>query len=61
MANWKNGGPDLAEGPSKGLHYRLQEKYLQDRICQGNVPEWMVSGWAILIQKDSEKGAQASN
>ena len=64
MANWKAAGPDLVQGFSfkklTGLHSRLQE-CLQDCICQGNVPEWMVRGRALLIQKDTAKGAQASN
>ena len=30
-------------------------------MCQGNVPEWMVRGRTVLIQKDPAKGAQASN
>ena len=42
-----------------GLHSRLQE-HLQDCVCQGNVPEWMVIGRTVLIQKDPVKGAQAS-
>ena len=45
MANWKAAGPDLVQGlwfkKMMGLHSRLQE-CLQDCICQGNVPEWMV-------------------
>ena len=64
MANWKAAGPDLVKGfwfkKLTGLHTRLQE-CLQDCICQGNVPEWMVRGRTVLIQKDTAKGAQASN
>ena len=64
MANWKTADPDLVQGfwfkKLTGLHSRLQE-CLQDCICQGNVPEWMVRGRTVLIQKDTAKGAQASN
>ena len=58
MANWKAAGPDLVQGfwfkKLTGLHSRLQE-CLQDCICQGNVPEWMVRGRTVLIQKDTAK------
>ena len=64
MANWKVAGPDLVQGfwfkKLTGLHSRSQE-CLQDCICQGNVPEWMVRGRTVLIQNDSAKGALASN
>ena len=64
MANWKAAGPDLVQGfwfkKLTGLHSRLRE-CLQDCICQGNVPEWMVRGRTVLIQKDTAKVAQASN
>ena len=64
MANWQAAGPDLVQGfwfkKRTGLHSRLQE-CLQDCILQGNVPEWMVRGKTVLIQKDTAKGAQASN
>ena len=64
MANWKAAGPDLVQGfwfkKLTGLHSRMQE-CLQDCICQGNVPEWMVRERTVLIQKDTAKGAQASN
>ena len=64
MANWKAAGPDLIQGfwikKLTGLHSRLQD-CLQDCICQGNLPEWMFRGRTVLIQKDTAKGAQASN
>ena len=64
MANWKASGPVLVQGfwfkKLTGLHSRLQE-CLQHCICQGNVPEWVVRGRTVLIQKDTAKGAQASN
>ena len=64
MANWNAACPDLVQGlwfkKLTGLHSRLQE-CLQDCICQRNVLEWMVRGRTVLIQKDTAKGAQASN
>ena len=64
MANWKAAGPDLVQGywfkKLTGLHPRLQ-LYLHDCVRQGNVPEWMVRGRTVLIQKDPTKGTQASN
>ncbi|XP_037801964.1 uncharacterized protein LOC119596706 [Penaeus monodon] len=41
-------------------HPRLQ-LHLQDCVRQGNVPEWMVKGRTVLIQKDPTKGTQANN
>ena len=64
MANWKAAGPELVQGfwfkKWTGLHPRLQE-CLQDCVCQGNVPEWMVRGRTVLIKKDPVKGVQASS
>ena len=64
MANWKAAGPDLVQGnwfkKLPGLHPRLQ-LHLQDCVHQGNVPEWMVRGKTLLIQKDPSKGTQANN
>ena len=64
MANWKAAGPDLVQGfwfkNLPGLHPRLQ-CLLQDCVYQGNVPEWMVKGRTVLIQKDPMRGTQASN
>ena len=64
MANWKAAGPDLVQGfwfkKLTGLNSRLQ-LCLQECIQQGNVPEWMVRGRTVLIQKDPNKGNQASN
>ena len=63
MANWKAAGPELVQGfwfkKLTGLHPRLQE-CLQNCVCQANVPEWMVRGRTVLIQKDPATGAQAS-
>ena len=56
VANWKAAGPDLVQGfwfkKLTGLHSRLQE-CLEDCIGQGNVPEWMVRGRTVWIQKDT--------
>ena len=64
MANWKAAGPDLVQGywfkKLPGLHPRLQ-LYLQECMHQRNVPEWMVKGRTVLIQKDPTKGTQANN
>ena len=64
MASWKAAGPDLVQGywlkKLSGLHPRLQ-LHFQECVQQGNVPEWMVRGRTVLIQKDPSKGTQASN
>ena len=40
---------------------KIEEVRRGNCIYQGNVPEWMVRGRTVLIQKDTAKGAQASN
>ena len=64
MANWKAPGPDWVRGywfkrfPS--LHTSIAAA-LQDCVSYGVVPEWMVKGRTVLIQKDPAKGTVASN
>ena len=64
MANWKAPGPDGVRGfwfkrfPS--LHSSITAS-LQEVLESGLVPDWMVKGRTILIQKDSAKGTVASN
>ena len=36
-------------------------KWLQVCLDEGNVPEWMVKGRKVLIQKDPATGTVASN
>ena len=64
MANWKAPGPDGVRGfwfkkfPS--LHSTLTAA-LQKCLESGHVPDWMVKGRTVLIQKDPAKGSVASN
>ena len=64
MSNWKAPGPDGVRGfwfkkfPS--LHQAMADG-LQDCLDEGGVPEWMVKGRTVLIQKDPAKGTVASN
>jgi len=65
MANWKEApGPDWVRGywfkrfPS--LHETITAA-LQECLLSGDVPEWMVKGRTVLIQKDPAKGSAASN
>ena len=64
MASWKAPGPDGVRGfwfkkfPS--VHEKLALS-LQECLVSGEVPEWMVKGRTVLIQKDPTKGNQASN
>ena len=62
MANWKAAYLVQVYWFKKlpGLHPRLQ-LHLQECVNQENVPEWMVTGWIVLIQKDPMKGIQANN
>ena len=64
MANWKAPGPDGVRGfwfkRFTALHPFLTES-LDFCLVEGNVPEWMVKGRTVLIQKDPAKGTVASN
>ena len=64
MANWKSPGPDGVRGfwfkKFTALHPYLVES-LDYCLWDGNVPEWMVSGRTVLIQKDPAKGTVAGN
>ncbi len=64
MSSWKAPGPDGIRGfwfkqfPS--VHQAIAEG-LQTCMDDGNVPDWMVKGRTVLIQKDKAKGTVASN
>ena len=64
LSNWKAPGPDGVQGywfkafPS--MHNSIA-KSLQSCLNNGNVPDWMVKGRTVLIQKDATKGNIVSN
>ena len=64
MANWKAPGPDMVRGfwfkKLTSLHLVLTDVL---RVCveRGEVPEWMVKGRTVLIQKDPTKGRAVAN
>ena len=64
MANWKAPGPDGVRGfwfkKFVSVHPKLV-KALERCVSEGNVPEWMVKGRTVLIQKDPAKGTAPSN
>ena len=64
MANCKAAGAGLVQDclfkKLTPTHIRWQE-YQQDCVCQGNIPEWIVTGRTVLIQNDPAKGNHASN
>ena len=64
MANWKAPGPDGIQGfwfkKLLSVHCYLVEA-LGKCLSSGEVPEWMVKGRTVLIQKDPSKGSVASN
>ena len=64
VPNWKAPGPDCVQGywlkNFKSLHGRIAQQ-LQGCITKQDVPEWMTTGRTALIQKDQEKGNEASN
>ena len=64
MANWKAPGPDGVRGfwfkKFQCLHSPIA-KALQAVVDVGDVPDWLVKGRTVLIQKDVAKGTVASN
>ena len=64
MPCWKAPGPDGVRGfwfkKFSNLHQVIAGN-LQECLDGGDVPEWMVTGRTVLIQKDSAKGNVASN
>lgn len=64
MSNWKAPGPDMVRGfwfkKLTSLHLVLTDA-LKECVQRGEVPEWMVKGRTVLIQKDPTQGRSASN
>ena len=64
MSNWKSAGPEFVQGfwfkQITNLHESIA-KHLQECLNEGNVPDWMVKGRTVLIQKDKAKGAAVGN
>ena len=63
-SSWKAANPDGVRAfwfkTFTSLHSVLAMT-LQECLDKGDVPEWMVKGRTVLIQKDSAKGTVASN
>ena len=63
-SHWKAAGPVGVRAfwfeTFASLHYVLATA-LQECLNKGDVPEWMVKGKTVLIQKDPAKGTVASN
>ena len=64
MANWKAPGPDGVRGfwfkKFTSLHPYITDA-LDNCLWDGTVPNWMVKGRTVLIQKDPAKGTVAGN
>ena len=64
LSNWKAPGPDGVMGfwfkKMTALHQAIAVG-LEVCLENGKVPDWMVKGRTVLIQKDSAKGTVASN
>ena len=64
MTNWKAPGPDMVRGfwfkKLTSLHLVLTDA-LKGLVMSGEVPDWMVKGRTVLIQKDPAKGKVAKN
>ena len=63
-SSWKAVGPDRVRAfwfkTFTSLHSILATA-LQECLNNGDVPEWMVKGRTVLIQKDPAKGTVSSN
>ena len=63
-SSWKAVGPDRVRAfwfkTFTSLHSILATT-LQECLNNGDVPEWMVKGRTVLIQKDPAKGTLSSN
>ena len=64
MNNWRAPGPEMVRGfwfkKLTSLHVVLTDA-LKECVERGEVPEWMVKGRTVLLQKDPVKGRIASN
>ena len=64
MSNWKAPGPDGVRGfwfkKFVSVHEAMR-KALQMCLDEGSVPEWLVKGRTVLIQKDPSKGTTVGN
>ena len=64
MNNWRAPGPEMVRGfwfkKLGSLHLVLTDA-LKECVERGEVPEWMVKGRTVLLQKDPAKGRAASN
>ena len=64
MANWKAPGPDVVHGYWIKMFVSMQERigfHLQSCITRGEVPDWMTTGWTVLLLKDKSKENEVSN
>ena len=64
MANWKAPGPDGVRGfwfKKFDNLFGVIRDALQKCLDDGSVPEWMVKGRTVLIQKDPSKGTAVGN
>ena len=64
LSNWKAPGPDGVMGfwfkKLTALHHAIAVG-LEVCLENGKVPDWMVKGRMVLVQKDSAKGTVAGN
>ncbi|MEO0683920.1 MAG: reverse transcriptase family protein [Cyanobacteria bacterium J06649_11] len=64
MSTWKAPGPDGVQGfwfkKFTSVHQRIVEA-LSQCLNEGCVPDWMVKGRTVLIQKNPDKGTSAEN
>ena len=63
-SSWKAAGPDGVRAFCCKIFTSLDPVLvtaLQESLNKGEIPEWMVKGRTVLIQKDPAKGTVASN
>ena len=60
MANWRTPGPDGVHGywikMLEGIVF-----HLQSCLTKSEVPDWMTTGWTVLLLKYKRKGNEVSN
>ena len=64
MPNWKVPGPDGLHGfwlKKYTSFHQVMVEHLDYCIKTGDVPNWMVASWTVLIQKDVREGNAVGN
>ena len=64
MTNWKTPGQDGVHGYWIKMLVSMQERialHLPSCMTRREVPDWMTTGWTVLLLKDQSKGNEVRN